>query len=236
MLVSRSCRSTNKDGKADWSAIGTVAAVVLSLISMSIAFSYGRGTADASLEAWRRSTDDDLKVLKEKKYVAAGVPVGSIVSFAAGELPRLSDGWLPCNGGTYPRADYKELADLLGNTWGDAGSPDRFKVPDLENQFLRGAGGSRRVGSQQADSVNVPPITIESGGAHTHDVYIDTGGLDNSSFDGGGVQAADKAGVGRVRQAATVEGGRHNHTATVAGNGSETRPRNVAVAWLIRAK
>lgn len=50
----------------------------------------------------------------------------------------LSDGWLPCFGGTFLRDDYEDLHRTIGEVWGAEDHSTKFNVPDLRGSFLRG--------------------------------------------------------------------------------------------------
>lgn len=65
------------------------------------------------------------------------VPAGTIVAYAGVNVP---DGWLPCDGTSYRKADFPALATALGAT----GAGGEFMVPDL-----RGEGGAHN---------NLPPF------------------------------------------------------------------------------
>jgi microcystin-dependent protein len=58
------------------------------------------------------------------------VPVGSILPFA-GINSYQKDGWLLADGSEVAKADYPELASLLGVLWGAAALPANFKLPNL---------------------------------------------------------------------------------------------------------
>ncbi len=87
---------------------------------------------------------------------------GQIFDFAGIEAPI---GALPCNGQLLLIADYQELYDVIGFTWG--GSGDSFNIP---NQEVDGVGAFRR--GLSAASV-VGEFIDESVGTHNHHITID---------------------------------------------------------------
>ncbi|KYG03045.1 hypothetical protein BE21_53630 [Sorangium cellulosum] len=75
--------------------------------------------------------DGTLRLLRGRFKDGTGlvVPVGTVVAYA-GSAPPAPEGWLMCDGGEHSSEDHKELSDLLGTTYGDAGE-GKFRVPDL---------------------------------------------------------------------------------------------------------
>lgn len=66
----------------------------------------------------------------------AGVPPGSVVSFAGATVPT---GWLICDGASYLRADYNSLFGVIGVAFG-AADGTHFNVPDLRGRVAVGKG------------------------------------------------------------------------------------------------
>jgi microcystin-dependent protein len=80
--------------------------------------------------------------------------VGSIAAFAGRTVPPSWGGdWVPCDGRDLARDDYPELYAAIGTMYGARDSAT-FRVPDLRDQFLRGASASRSAGSPQPDAVH----------------------------------------------------------------------------------
>ena len=98
------------------------------------------------------SAGDEDKVLKGDGtwgITASKLPVGTIISYFGLTAP---DGFLACDGTTYNRADYPELAQHLVTNFSSlvGDGTTTFKVPDLRGDFLRGTGGSgSTVGTRQ---------------------------------------------------------------------------------------
>lgn len=65
------------------------------------------------------------------------LPVGTILPYCGENLYFLDASWLPCDGSSYARTDYPELAEALGSAYGST-DPQHFNVPDLRGLFLRG--------------------------------------------------------------------------------------------------
>lgn len=178
------------------------------------------------------------------------IPVGAVMPYPIDTVPA---GWLHCNGQSLATADYPALFAKLGYKYGGSGA--NFNLPDYRGEFLRGdedgAGtdpdvGSRtdrgdgttggEVGTRQSGQVQSHAHSASSGtaGAHTHT----TDG--HSAFSigvGSGVGSLVLIGLGGSTVGHTLSSaGNHVHPITVnAAGGNETRPRNVAVMWIIFA-
>lgn len=137
----------------------------------------------------------------------AASPPGKIAPFAQSAVPA---GWLACNGASVATATYPALFAAIGYTYGGAGAS--FSLPDLRGEFLRGADGGRGVdagrviGSWQAGQMPY----------HTHSISSSPSG-GNDGFEGAANSGASQSGGA---------GGTEN--------GSENRPRNVAVLYCIK--
>lgn len=174
---------------------------------------------------------------------AVGLPVGSLVPFAGpATLVPEDQGWLLCDGREVESGTYPELERILGTAWGRPTAAGRVRLPDLRGRFVRGVNagapaadhdpeaGARRAsapgghegdaeGSYQEDAV----------GPHQHPL-LGTGDAIGPGAAGEwvrffGTKVPDDA-APMVRNTAAIE----------APGGAETRPRNVAVHWIIRAR
>ncbi len=139
-----------------------------------------------------------------------GVPIGAIVTFP---MTALESGFLYCDGAVYLRATYPDLFAKIGTTYNIGGETSlQFRVPDLRGEFIRGwdAGrgvdSGRVIGSAQTDALK----------AHAH-----TGAVNAMTT---GTAAGAGMWVGTTSTATTSSTG-----------GTETRPRNVAMMYCIKA-
>lgn len=83
-------------------------------------------------------------------------PTGSIMAYA-GDILLLGTSALPCDGTSYLRADYPQLYDAIGSTFG--GDSAHFNVPDLRGRLLIGSGAV----------INGTTVNLgTTGGASTH--------------------------------------------------------------------
>lgn len=151
-------------------------------------------------------------------------PPGTIMAYGGNALPA---GWLWCDGTAYDRTLQSTLFNAIGTSFGNPGATS-FNVPDLRGRFLRGkdagaghdpdsgsrtalqAGGATgdAVGSYQADNF----------ASHRHGVYRDVYGTgDNFAL----TQTSGND------EAMFADG-------TDLTGGSETRPKNVNVNYIIK--
>lgn len=88
-----------------------------------------------------RSNTGLRKVTRQTFIDDAGVPIGSVFSWAGTEAPT---GYLLCDGSEYELYRFRELGTVLGTTYNGAtpllGSPKgiTFRVPDLRGRFVLG--------------------------------------------------------------------------------------------------
>lgn len=161
---------------------------------------------------------------------ANGVPIGTIVPYAGSKLTGYAGGgWYFCDGSALSRTEYPELYAAIGTMWGVGDGSTTFNVPDMRGMFMRGwsndgnddpdkdkrvarkPGGStgNAVGSYQADEIV----------AHKH-AGVETWNS-NYSYEWG----------------TDVESGVANKNGISSSTGgSETRPKNVNVMYIIKLK
>jgi hypothetical protein len=231
--------AANIDGATKWLHIGGITdggvrriALYADTILASGRVGIGKITPDTD------SRLDVEGVVKAKGFSVSGiplstVPVGTIMAYGgntanAEVIKQLqARGWLPCDGALVETKTYPDLFAAISTAFGANDAKTSFRVPDLRGRFLRGddqgtnrdpdvngraainaGGNSRGVGSVQGDEFK----------RHTH-------GYDKFPVN-------EVPGNGRA-------GGSHWAGAgaqTAAAGGNETRPKNVSVNWIIKAK
>lgn len=207
-LVITSAKNQNKQTLYSWDAL-TNAWVIL-----------GGGTTVA------------LQMSGGARLFDIGLPIGSITMWPTATAPR---GWLLCDGATFLQTDYPELAKVLPS----------LAVPDLRNQFVRGASATRAPLSTEAQATARPttPFTGRTGttGNHNHDNHNNShwGGANTSAsgnYSNFVLQQPNPGGGVRDPVPGMIDAGDHNHTFSVTGGGdTETRPANIALAYIIKA-
>lgn len=100
--------------------------------------------------------DELLPFISPKSY-AGFTPIGTIIPMIAESAPA---NYLICNGATYNKSDYPELAaHLLSMTshsmYEVSGDNTKFKVPDLSGEFLRGTGTNSHAYQGDGEAVGV---------------------------------------------------------------------------------
>lgn len=92
-------------------------------------------------------------------------PAGMIAPYAGTSLP---DGWLWCSGDEVGRADYPELFEAIGETYGRGDGVTSFNVPDLRGRVIAMRGPSDNVGDMAGSDFrtispnNIPPLSVST--------------------------------------------------------------------------
>jgi hypothetical protein len=147
-----------------------------------------------------------------KEMVSVGVPVGSVMAWMSAVAPR---GWFICDGSTFAAGSYPELATVLGNT----------TLPDLRGKFLRGYSVDSTV---DPDGPRVPGSAQDwATGKPRNDFQWEVGNNSNPFH----THNTDSGWAGGYEIITNYAGDQINW----AGGDPETRPTNVAVAYIIKA-
>ncbi|MBV4476160.1 phage tail-collar fiber domain-containing protein [Pseudomonas botevensis] len=189
---------------------------------------YGRATAGANPDtlAGFGIKDSYTKAEVEALIVkASALPVGSIVAFPVDTLP---PGFLELDNSVKSSATYPDLSAYLAGKFnkGDEGAGN-FRLPEARGEFLRGWDHGRGIdigrelGTYQLDALQ----NIQGG----FDGYIDV------KTAGGAFTSLNVSGVALPSSASSGYHGLNFDASRVARTSTETRPRNVAVMWCIKA-
>jgi hypothetical protein len=146
---------------------------------------------------------------------AQSAPPGVVIAFAGAAAP---PGYLLCNGAQVSRTTYAALFAVIGTTYGAGDGSTTFTLPDLRGEFVRGLDGGRNVDPQRtlgsAQAFNLPSHRhVVGGGWGTYGWYPEDA-VSYSSWD-------SHAAVNRLTAPTPYE------------IGSEVRPRNVALNFII---
>ncbi len=223
----------------------------------SIRYSYKsdlHSNTEGNIDLWRVSSDS-LGVLSQRGGEEYGDSqggqfrkgfIGAICAFPSNV--GISKNWRMCDGGILRKSKFRTLCAIIGNTFGtpsaeevkNAGGQNPaewFKLPDYRGYFLRGFDSSqiidphRNTHTPQQDSTRMPHNTFmaKEDGLHGHPLRLYTSG----STTQGSAAITGQAGSFRpVPLKAVIEDGLHDHR--ILGGDSETRPKNMAVYYVIR--
>jgi microcystin-dependent protein len=155
---------------------------------------------------------------------AANLP-GMISPFMGSSAP---SGWLLCNGAAVSRTTYASLYSVMGNSCGIGDGSTTFNIPDFRGRFLRMVTGSTANDPDASSRTvmatggnngnNIGSIQTDMFRSHTHGIPTYNGG--------GGV-------LGNNNYSGTTLTNLGN-TDSIAAGGSETRPVNAYVNYIIK--
>ncbi|WP_434767884.1 phage tail-collar fiber domain-containing protein [Pseudomonas triticicola] len=195
---------------------------------------YGRAIAGANPETLAGFGIKDSYTKAEVEALiakASALPVGSIVAFPVDAPP---PGFLELDNSVKSSATYPDLSAYLGGKFnkGDEGVGN-FRLPEARGEFLRGwdhgrgVDASRGVGSEQLDSLqNITGQYAANNGVQLAAVG-QVGGAFGSAATGGTQIPGGGAATGVINMLFDAS--------RVARTSTETRPRNIAVMWCIKA-
>ncbi|AVL09699.1 phage tail protein [Escherichia coli] len=144
----------------------------------------------------------------------SALPVGVPVPWPSETPPA---GWLKCNGAAFSAEEYPELAKAYPTN----------KLPDLRGEFIRGWDDGRGVDSRRAVLSTQEPTV----GTFYVGLAIISGTLSGS-----GAKFTDSVGIGPTSSNVTVSNGNDQSVSgTVDVNPVDTRPRNIAFNYIVRA-
>lgn len=175
--------------------------------------------------------------------LASGVPVGTILTHAANTPP---SGFLECNGSAISRSTYATLFSTISTTFGVGDGSSTFALPDLRGQFVRGwantgsTDASRVFGSSQTDqnknhTHTTDSETLTGSVSHLSSSLAQNPGTASGVFSRGSSASAVGAQSGGSGSAAALGfDGTHSHTISSSGGGTEARPTNIALMYIIK--
>ena len=125
------------------------------------------------------------------QQVYSNTPIGTVLSFA-GQTP--PNGYLLCDGSSYAVADYQDLYDVIGNTYG--GDSTNFNVPDYRETVLVGVGENTTDTIATHDVYELGEFKDDQLQGHEHNTYKNyegsaTGGAGSTTTYGGVVSTLD---------------------------------------------
>ena len=184
--------------------------------------------------------------------IIEGVPSGSVFCRAVATVPT---GYLECNGAAVSRTTYSALFAVIGTTYGAGNGSSTFNVPDLRGEFIRGFDNGRGVDSGRS-------VATSQGGqnaSHNHSISV-SGTTSTKSLTGDVRRISEGYRVSGTASGVFTKtfdannpvtgsssnsptsgfsmDASHNHTFSASGTsgsqGSEARPRNIAMMYIIK--
>lgn len=189
-----------------------------------------------------------------KKIKDELLPIGTIICYASPECPK---GFLPCDGREVLQSMYPELYEVIRNNYGKPQNAQGFLIPDLRGLFVRGydeAGNvdpERKFADVQEDTIqghghNVQPVESLSSGEHFHFVRNALKVCASGWIACENVYSVIEGGTSKDK---TTTSGGHTHSIPetkaleMISSGYqkvrvdiETRPKNIALLYCIKAK
>jgi microcystin-dependent protein len=141
------------------------------------------------------------------------VPAGTVQAYAGATAP---EGYVICDGSQLNRSLYSELFSIIGVTYGIGNGTTTFNLPDLRAEFIRGLDGGRGIDSGRALG------SAQTQAIQSHDHSIWRGFNTATVLTSGADSTFGPNDSGDVEVKTTLTGG------------SETRPRNVAMNFIIK--
>ena len=151
-----------------------------------------------------------LERLQNKSIDSVSIPVGSIVPYAGNTAP---GGWLECDGSSFDSTEFPRLRKLLGSS----------KLPDLRGEFVRGWDHGKGIDSGR-DLLSPQEQELLK---HKHSIATANG--NDQGYPGNNNHFAIRTTDRHQRN----EAGKENHLVLPIG-GTENRPRNVALMFVIK--
>ncbi len=222
-------------------AIGSAVAVRASAATpVPNTFTAGTPAKAAEVNANFAAVVSQLATLEAR--LDALVPTGAILPFTGTTIPA---GFLACDGTPVSRTDYAALFAVIGISFGEGDKIATFNLPDLRGRFVRGAdGGTGRDPDRASRTASLPggatgdAIGSLQGSAfasHGHGIS-DPGHQHFAAY--GGACGCNNGGqdltVGFVNTSVHNTSSVGTGVSVQATGGSETRPVNVYVGWIIK--
>ncbi|EKT6338338.1 tail fiber protein [Escherichia coli] len=148
----------------------------------------------------------------------SALPVGVPVPWPSATPPT---GWLKCNGAVFSAEEYPELAKVY----------PALKLPDLRGEFIRGWDDGRGVDSGRV----VLTGQSQSVQQHTHDLAMAYSSEPADRDRLGSTPDSDMIPIKDMINVTTFNGSGSVYLKANGSTGAETRPRNLAFNYIVRA-
>jgi microcystin-dependent protein len=161
------------------------------------------------------------------------IPTGTIIAYGASAVPT---GWFECDGSEKSRTEFETLFHVIGTNFGDGDGKTTFKLPDLRGEFIRGydkkrgvdSKNNRQFGSNQSGQIeahkHISPFGESKG---RNPIYGETERGDYLGYQGN----MNNNNTQWFTNDGSNQDGQVNADGVI---GNETRPRNVALMYIIK--
>ena len=177
-----------------------------------------------------------------------GVPTGSVFCMAVATVP---SGYKECNGDEVSRTAFSALFAVIGTQYGTGDGSSTFNLPDLRGEFVRGFDNGRNIDSGRS----IGQFQADENKQHNHGIDFNTqnhtltGSVTNisQSFSASGSASGVFSKFSSSGQHTPVQhdpggcdgfnfNGTHSHhvIGSTQNTGSESRPRNIAMMYIIK--
>lgn len=218
----------DKDAVID--AVNAITAGTTAVPEATHAVNADNATAAVTAQTATNATDSDkLDGSHKADIIAAASPAGSVTAFAGGTAPT---GWLECNGAAVSRTTYAALFGAIGVTYGNGDGTSTFNLPDLRGEFIRGwdhgkgTDAGRAIASAQGDQLQTHEHAVWNPLHNTWATVTNDGPTSvDTAYQDTIADPGDSSITANVLRAKDL---------TVGNSGTETRPRNVAMMYIIK--
>ena len=167
------------------------------------------------------------EIYLKKDEASDGTPIGAYLAWSSQE--KIPAGYLICDGREISKSEYKELYEIIGDTYGTPSDTSKFKLPKFnDGRFMRGIGGNAAaLGVLQEDAIRNMKGSL-TGECFMWESIADADGV----FKNEGMTG---------RKGAQGQNGKYSpkvsfDASRVVPTANENRPLNSSVVFIIKAK
>ena len=181
------------------------------------------------IDAYTKRESDDKFALKTE--LTDGLPIGAYLSYPSQKT--IPAGFLIADGESLKKAEYTELFDVIGYTYGGGG--DNFNLPNFaDGKFMRGIGGNAAaLGTAQQDAIRNITGKFQTS---AEELYSETNPNTKNHRGWGAFQRYDAQGSRPIISTVGKNLAYDFDASRVVPTANENRPLNMAVVVIIKVK
>lgn len=119
-----------------------------------------------------------------KEINGGSLPIGTILPYPTSDSTKIPNGYLVCDGSELSRAEYPELFNIIGTSYGAGNGATTFNIPDIRKRIPVGYDSSDAdfdtIGATGGEKAHT--LTISEMPSHSHSFRLAYGG--NDPFNG----------------------------------------------------